>query len=92
MFWNTPHFFCYVKLRNTIAYIHLHLHMRIDIGQVCFWKIRPGRAMFETYFRSSPYTLPRKNIIKLFCKTWQFLLKRIVDYIDCWLFLEPSQF
>ena len=34
--------------------------------------------MVETYFRSSPYTLPRNNIIQLFCKTGQFLLKRKV--------------
>ena len=30
---NCQHFFCHVKLRGMIAYIHLHLYMYKDGGQ-----------------------------------------------------------
>ena len=74
---NCQHFFCHVKLRGMIAYIHLHLYMHIDGKQArLLKKIRQGCAMSATYFCSSSIKCyPRYNIKQLFCKTGHFFTK-----------------
>ena len=81
---NCQHFFCHVKLAGAlmIAYMYVYLCMRKAGGQARRCKRRQGHATFETYFRSSLITLPRLcNILQLFCKTGQVLIKKIVIFV-----------